>query len=119
MTFTQRKCNLPSILPNSDGTLLRCPIVMTEEELIRFLRIPEISGPGTTDMLSRISNATTVCPGFISAARRSTWRTPSSSGSSSTSPVVNETSFWYNGLGPTQAFGQHRKGGDHETTGKA
>jgi hypothetical protein len=44
MTSTQRKCNLPSILPNSDGTLLRCPTVMTEEELIRFLRIPEISG---------------------------------------------------------------------------
>ena len=44
MTSTQRKCNLPSILPNSDAALLRCPTVMTEEELIRFLRIPEISG---------------------------------------------------------------------------
>jgi len=33
-----------AILPDSDGGLGPCPTVMTEEELIRFLRIPEISG---------------------------------------------------------------------------
>jgi hypothetical protein len=31
------------MLPNPDGRLLRCPTVMTEDELIRFLRTPEIS----------------------------------------------------------------------------
>jgi hypothetical protein len=34
---------LPAILPDSDGGLGLCPTVMTEEKLIRFLRIPEIS----------------------------------------------------------------------------
>ncbi len=34
----------PAILPGSDGAFVVCPTVMTEEELIRFLRIPEISG---------------------------------------------------------------------------
>jgi hypothetical protein len=35
---------VPAILPGSDGAFVFCPTVMTEEELIRFLRIPEISG---------------------------------------------------------------------------
>ena len=30
---------------------------------------------------------------------------------SSMSPVATEGAVWYNGLGPTQALGQHRKGG--------
>ena len=30
-------------LPGSDSEFVPCPTVMTEEELIRFLRIPEIS----------------------------------------------------------------------------
>lgn len=31
------------ILPDRNGGFAPCPVVMTEEELIRFLRIPEIS----------------------------------------------------------------------------
>jgi hypothetical protein len=34
---------LPPILPGRDGGPNPCPTVMTEDELIRFLRIPEIS----------------------------------------------------------------------------
>ena len=33
----------PVTLPRRDGRFLPCPTVMTEEELIQFLRIPEIS----------------------------------------------------------------------------
>ena len=40
---------LPAILPGPDGGLGPCPTVMTEEELIRFLRIPEISGATNYD----------------------------------------------------------------------
>jgi len=39
----QQSLELPAILPGPDGGFLLCPTVMTEEELIRFLRIPEIS----------------------------------------------------------------------------
>ena len=36
---------LPSaaVLPDGNGGFAPCPAVMTEEELVRFLRIPEIS----------------------------------------------------------------------------
>ena len=43
MTRTQEYTESPAILPSPDGTFGPCPTVMTEEELIRFLRIPEIS----------------------------------------------------------------------------
>jgi len=43
MNSIQQNSDLPAILPDSDGEFGPCPIVMTEEELIRFLRIPEIS----------------------------------------------------------------------------
>ncbi len=43
MNSTQRSPELPAILPDSAGGFLPCPTVMTEEELIQFLRIPEIS----------------------------------------------------------------------------
>ena len=43
MNSTQRSPELPAILPSPDGEFSPCPTVMTEEELIRFLRIPEIS----------------------------------------------------------------------------
>ncbi len=43
MNNTQQSPNLLAILPSPDGDFLRCPTVMTEDELIRFLRIPEIS----------------------------------------------------------------------------
>ena len=46
MNSTQPNVNLPSVLPSPDGRLLPCPTIMTEEELIRFLRIPEISSAG-------------------------------------------------------------------------
>ena len=35
---------LAAILPGPNGGFGPCPTVMTEEELIRFLRIPEITG---------------------------------------------------------------------------
>jgi len=34
----------PSVLPDGDGGFVPCPELMTEDELICFLRIPEISG---------------------------------------------------------------------------
>jgi hypothetical protein len=43
MTNTARNLELSAILPGPDGAFVICPAVMTEEELIRFLRIPEIS----------------------------------------------------------------------------
>ncbi len=43
MNRTQRGVELPAILPGPDGGFGVCPTVMTEEELIRSLRIPEIS----------------------------------------------------------------------------
>ncbi|MDI9433130.1 MAG: hypothetical protein QM570_15550 [Planctomycetota bacterium] len=46
MNSTQQNSDLLAFLPSSDGTFSPCPTVMTEEELIRFLRIPEISIAG-------------------------------------------------------------------------
>ena len=43
MIAVPQPCSLPVILPSSDCETLAYPTVMTEEELIRFLRIPEIS----------------------------------------------------------------------------
>jgi hypothetical protein len=43
MNSTQQGIELPAVLPGSDGAFIVCPTVMTEDELIRFLRIPEIS----------------------------------------------------------------------------
>ena len=43
MSSTQQISRLTAILPRTDGEFEPCPTVMTEEELIRFLRIPEIS----------------------------------------------------------------------------
>jgi hypothetical protein len=43
MSIMQKNSDQPAILPSPDGQFLPCPTVMTEEELIRFLRIPEIS----------------------------------------------------------------------------
>jgi hypothetical protein len=44
MNSTREHAELAAILPSPDGRFSLCPTVMTEEELIRFLRIPEISG---------------------------------------------------------------------------
>jgi hypothetical protein len=46
MNGTQRHSELPAILPDLHGGFGLCPTVMTEQELIRFLRIPEISSAG-------------------------------------------------------------------------
>ena len=35
---------VPTILPDGNGSSTHCPELMTEQELINFLRIPEISG---------------------------------------------------------------------------
>ncbi len=43
MNSTQQGIDLPASLPSPDGEFVPCPTVMTEAELIRFLRIPEIS----------------------------------------------------------------------------
>ena len=43
MNNTVQSLELPAVLPGSDGAIIVCPTVMTEDELIRFLRIPEIS----------------------------------------------------------------------------
>jgi hypothetical protein len=43
MNSTQQSFELPAILPGPDGGFGPCPVVMTEEELVRLLRIAEIS----------------------------------------------------------------------------
>jgi hypothetical protein len=43
MNNMQEHVELPAPMPTPDGGFGPCPIVMAEEELIRFLRIPEIS----------------------------------------------------------------------------
>jgi hypothetical protein len=43
MNSTQQRPDPAATMPNRDGGFALCPTVMTEEELIRFLRIPEIS----------------------------------------------------------------------------
>jgi hypothetical protein len=46
MTAARQHPNPPTVALSGDGEVLPCPIVMTEGELIRFLRIPEISTAG-------------------------------------------------------------------------
>jgi hypothetical protein len=43
MNSMPEQTELAAILPGPDGGFGPCPTVMTEAELIRFLRIPEIS----------------------------------------------------------------------------
>ena len=43
MSIPRRTSELPAV---PDIPFVRCPAVMTEEELIQFLRIPEISSAG-------------------------------------------------------------------------
>jgi hypothetical protein len=43
MSSLQPTPDLPAVLPSSAGQFVPSPTVMTEDELIRFLRIPEIS----------------------------------------------------------------------------
>ena len=43
MNRPQQHIKSMAILPNSEGEFGLCPTVMTEQELIQFLRIPEIS----------------------------------------------------------------------------
>jgi len=43
MNTTQHNLEPPANPPSPDGEFQPCPTIMTEEELIRFLRIPEIS----------------------------------------------------------------------------
>jgi len=43
MKTTQQNVKCTAIIPGSEGQFEPCPTVMTEKELIRFLRIPEIS----------------------------------------------------------------------------
>ncbi len=43
MNTTQEYITLAAVLPEPNGGFGPCPIVMTEEDLIRFLRIPEVS----------------------------------------------------------------------------
>ena len=43
MNSTQQNIKSTAFLPGPDSEFIPCPTLMTEEELIRFLRIPEIS----------------------------------------------------------------------------
>jgi len=43
MNTDEQTQKLPVILLDSQGRCYPCPAIMTEEELVRFLRIPEIS----------------------------------------------------------------------------
>ncbi len=43
MNTEEQTQKLPGILLDSQGRCYPCPTIMTEEELVRFLRIPEIS----------------------------------------------------------------------------
>ena len=43
MNSTQQNITPATVLPSPEGEFEPCPTVMTEEELIRFLRIPEVS----------------------------------------------------------------------------
>jgi len=43
MNTMQDRNELPVVMPDLNGGLSPCPTVMTEEELIRLLRIPDIS----------------------------------------------------------------------------
>ena len=45
MNHSNQQYNLfaPAILPDDDGNFKPCPELLTEQELISFLRIPEIS----------------------------------------------------------------------------
>jgi len=43
MANSQRSHDLPQVLPNQSDKRMSGPVVMTEDELIRFLRIPEIT----------------------------------------------------------------------------
>ncbi|HXK36589.1 MAG TPA: hypothetical protein VJ553_03330 [Candidatus Paceibacterota bacterium] len=54
MNSTRPNINLTTMLPNPDGRLLHWPTLLTEEELIRFLRIPEISS--ATDYRNVVEN---------------------------------------------------------------
>ena len=54
MNSTQDNPEVPAILSASNGKHMFCPSVMTEEELIRFLRILEISN--ATDYRHVIDN---------------------------------------------------------------
>ena len=46
MNSTPQRSDLPMIPPDPSDRLSPCPTVMTEQELIQFLRIPEISSAG-------------------------------------------------------------------------
>jgi hypothetical protein len=72
---------------------------------------PRSALPATTITSSRISSVSTACREFTCVGRPSTSSSPCDTGSSSVSPVADKGSFWYNGLGPTQALGQHQEGG--------
>ncbi len=43
MNTMQQHSGLPAILPDPNGRFSPCPTLITEEEVISFLRIPDIS----------------------------------------------------------------------------
>lgn len=54
MDKTQQSPDQPAVVPTRDSRFIPCPTVMTEQELIQFLRIPEISN--ATDYRHVIEN---------------------------------------------------------------
>lgn len=120
MNSMQQSSGLSAILPTPDGKFIPCPSVMTEEELIRFLRIPEISNAKNHRNVIEHLKRTRGLP-RIHLCGKSVYPTDAVKSwlENQISPVVNSCRCWYNRLGLTQALGQHRKGGKHERAGKA
>ena len=62
MTSQQEHIELPAILPDPDGGFGPCPTVMTEEELIRFLRIPRSAAMKSLDVRDLVFELTCCGP---------------------------------------------------------
>ena len=100
------------------------PDLMTEEELIVYLRIPEISKSkdhkNVIENLKRMHRLPRIhlCgkPLYPREAVREWIKRKTTFVEQ---PLAPQVMAGYNGLGSTQAIGQRQKGGKHDTAGKA
>jgi hypothetical protein len=100
------------------------PELMTEAELIKFLRIPEVSKSenhhNVIENLKRMHQLPRIhiCgkPLYPREAVKEWIRRKTTFGEQ---PLAPQVRAGYNGLGSTQALGQRQKGGKHATAGKA
>ena len=67
MNCTEQSAGSPAILPGPDGKFRPCPAVMTEEELVWFLRVPEISNARNHHNVIQNLKPCMACHAFISA----------------------------------------------------